>query len=353
MKHTRIHLFNRHSFAVTLLSLLLLVCLTGCSLTGTGGAGNSAGSVSGSTSNTTGTSEAQTGSTASFPAELTAADDSFSFIWLSDTQYYCSDYPEIFQTMSGWITANASSMNAAVVLHTGDLVDDGSDETQWSTAVSCMSAIAAQLPCVVLPGNNDVVSKGNDEYQAFDSYFGKGSDATGTDGMLYCGDGASRALPLTAGGMQFILIALAWDADETTFAWANQILAQYADSTGIILTHDYLNKDIQRSDNGEAVFQAVVKPNANVKLVLCGHKSTAGLLSSDIDDNGDGTSDRTVLQLIADYQNETKGGDGFLRVLTFTPSAQKLTIRTYSPYTGTMNCYDADVDSYELSTAGW
>ena len=80
-------------------------------------------------------------------------------------------------------------------------------------------------------------------------------------------------------------------------------------------------------------------PNSSVKLVLSGHviDPPVGRLTST---RPDGTR---VHQILANYQTcaypcETldgvtvRGGNGFLRVLRFDPTARTISVTTYSPY---------------------
>ena len=76
----------------------------------------------------------------------------------------------------------------------------------------------------------------------------------------------------------------------------------------------------------------VVVPNPNVRLVLCGHSHAVFHNAVMIDDDGDGVPDRKVYQLLANYQEEEKGGLGYLCILTFDPLTDQLAVSTYSPY---------------------
>jgi hypothetical protein len=49
-----------------------------------------------------------------------------------------------------------------------------------------------------------------------------------------------------------------------------------------------------------------------------------------------------VHTLLADYQNRANGGDGWLRLLEFSPAANEIQVRTYSP---TRDEYETDEDS--------
>jgi len=283
-------------------------------------------------------------------ADTAAPGGAYTFVWMSDTQYYSASYPEIFSSMTEWIAGNEAEQNIKAVFHTGDLTDDGADSAQWENAVSAMSTLSGVVPYTVLAGNKDVSIGGSDsDYSAFLKYFG----ACGGGSVLRDGSGEAMALLLEAGATKYVVLALGWNADDGALSWANGVLAEYPDRVAIVTTHDYLDKKAELSENGERIYREIVEPNANVRLVLCGHKYCAARRTTEIDDDGDGAADRTVYQLIADYQNGENGGDGFMRLLTVDEAAKTLTVRTYSPYMDKYDCFSADEDEFTLSIADW
>ena len=99
----------------------------------------------------------------------------------------------------------------------------------------------------------------------------------------------------------------------------------------------------------QQLYEEIVVPNPNVRLVLCGHHHAAGKRVSELDDDGDGRTDRTVYQLLADYKDAPKGGGGFIRLLTFDPTAKKIRVHTYSPYLDQTSFYeDPETDTFEI-----
>ena len=132
-------------------------------------------------------------------------------------------------------------------------------------------------------------------------------------------------------------------------AWTNSILAKYPDRYAILGVHSYMHETGVLTTLGKGIYQKIVVPNPNVRLVLCGHHHAAGRKSTELDDNGDGQTDRTVYQILADYQSAGQGGGGFLRLLTFDKAANRLRVRTYSPYLEKNSFYeDPDIDTFEL-----
>ena len=60
-----------------------------------------------------------------------------------------------------------------------------------------------------------------------------------------------------------------------------------------------------------------------------------------LDDDGDGQEDRTVYQIIANYQREGDlGGSGYIRFLRIDEEAGLLRMYSYSPVLDDFNYYD-------------
>jgi len=97
-----------------------------------------------------------------------------------------------------------------------------------------------------------------------------------------------------------------------------------------------MNIDGTRTTNGDHIWQDFVVHHADqIFLVLCGHNHGENMRTDIVDGY-------TVYQLLADYQDRTNGGNGWLRVLKFIPSEDTVTVQTYSPY---LDQYEIDADS--------
>ncbi|MBD5046369.1 hypothetical protein GUF44_03195, partial [Xanthomonas citri pv. citri] len=73
--------------------------------------------------------------------EIPPAKDMYTFVWMSDTQYYAESYPHIFDKQTEWIKDNQKQLNIKYVFHTGDIVDDSADIRQWKNADRSMSVL--------------------------------------------------------------------------------------------------------------------------------------------------------------------------------------------------------------------
>ena len=70
-----------------------------------------------------------------------------------------------------------------------------------------------------------------------------------------------------------------------------------------------------------------LKGNRNLFLMLCGHSTGEAMRQ---DTNGGST----VYSLLSDYQTHNRGGNGWLRLLEFSPSNHVIRVQTFSPWTG-------------------
>jgi hypothetical protein len=265
----------------------------------------------------------------------------YTFVWMSDTQYYSESYPHIFKRMTEWIAEKQQELNIKYVFHTGDLVDVAEDEVQWNHANDAMSILDKQnIPYGVLAGNHDVGHKTGD-YNQYSKYFGeerfKGKDYYGES---YKNNRGHYDL-ISVNGNDFIMIYMGWGVSDEDIAWMNQVLAKYPDRMAILNFHEYLLVSGNRSPIGNKIYEEVVIPNKNVIAVLSGHYHDSETLVDEVDDNKDGTTDRKVYQMLADYQGGPEGGQGFMRLLHVNPVENKIYVKTYSPYLNRYNYYDS------------
>ncbi len=93
---------------------------------------------------------------ASSPANSDGLGGNFSIIWITDTQYLTESYPTYFDSLCRWIVNNADKYNVKMVVHTGDLVEDEGNTSNWDNANRSMSILLdAGIPYCWNAGNHD------------------------------------------------------------------------------------------------------------------------------------------------------------------------------------------------------
>ncbi|MGG1246464.1 metallophosphoesterase [Bacillus spizizenii] len=285
--------------------------------------------------------------------EIPPAKDMYTFIWMSDTQYYAKSYPHIFDRQTEWIKDRHKHLNIKYVFHTGDIVDDSADIRQWKNANRSMSVLDKRgIPYGVLAGNHDVGHK-DGSYRAFGKYFGSDRfDKKLHFGGSYKNNRGHYDL-ISSNGNDYIMLYMGWGITNEDIAWMNQVLKKHPDRMAVLAFHEYLLVSGNRSPIGEKIFKKIVKPNPNVVMVLSGHYHSAMRKTDELDDDGDGKPDRLVHQMLADYQGGPEGGQGYLRLLQFDQANDMVHVSTYSPHLQDKNYYDTDTygnkDEFTLS----
>jgi hypothetical protein len=276
---------------------------------------------------------------------------------LPDTQYYAAAYPEVFAGQTSWILAERTALHIAAVLHVGDIVD-GDTAAQWTVANPAMRTLDGFVPYVVVPGNHDTDSN---RKTLIDNYFGPASMPWIT-GTMTAGQIENNYALVDIGPQKWLILGLEFGPRDAVVAWADTILKAYPTTPAILLTHAYLYSDgtrynvavagtdstkdsyqwwypqyylftpSQGINDGEMLWQKLVLPNPNVRLVFCGHQTGWARETST---RPDGTR---VHQMLSDYQwykidqSDYYGGSGYLRVVQLDYGKKTIAVQTYSPY---------------------
>ncbi len=264
--------------------------------------------------------------------------ENFTVIVLPDTQHYSEKHPQIFDNQTQWITENRENLNIVFVTHLGDIVNQWTDLNSWENANNSMSKLGENMPWGISPGDQDGAPY-RENLSNYNTYFGceRFSDKNWYGGA-YRNRNANNYQLFSAGGDDYIIIHLQYAPSDDILIWANDIITEYSNRKVIISTHDYMASfGINvRSDVGERIWQNLVKPHSDqIFLVLSGHWPEEGRRT-------DTVGGFVVHQLLADYQFRPNGGNGWLRILEFSPSHDKIFVKTYSPYLGK---YETDSDS--------
>ena len=295
-----------------------------------------------------------------------AADGSWTVVALPDTQYYANNERRyrFAVEQTDWIAANADAENIAFVSHEGDLVQEGDVTEQWDRMDEAMATLDGVVPYSTLPGNHDYAetrdrSSGLDNYgdyfgaSRFDGYDWYGG--TGPDG-----EESNSYQLFSAGGYDFLHLALEWETRDTALEWAQGVLDRYPERPTIVTTHAYLTdgdknggndsdpgrtRYIEEEDDdgnpGQQIWKRLIEPNPQVFMVLNGHYHEN--LNQDADPQTSGeyhqvsenSGGQSVYEMLANYQSRDGSGFSLLRLISFEPGAgdpDRIRVRTYNPY---------------------
>lgn len=226
-----------------------------------------------------------------------------------------------------------------------------------------------KVPYAFAPGNHDIGEGGRSEVRNTDMYnhfmpYEKYSKAPNFGGAFADGKMDNTWHTFKAGGINWLVLALEFGPRDTVLEWAATVIEKHPKHKVIITTHAYMYSDDTRMskerdhkwlpqeyglgkatgkdavNNGEQMWDKLVKNYANVMFVFSGHvlnDGTGALVSEGIHGN-------KVYQMLANYQGGVdgteKGGNGFLRIITIDPGNSTISVKSYSPY----------IDEYKTET---
>jgi len=258
----------------------------------------------------------------------------FTIVVLPDTQLYSESYPLVFSNQTQWIVNNAATMNILFVTHEGDIVNVVGTISQWNNANASLSKLDNNVPWGVLPGNHDY--SGTD-FTNYNNYFGytRFSGETWYGGGYPTDTNINSYQLFSSGADDYLIFHFQNSPSAAVLAWANTTIDSYPTRRVIVTTHDYMSGST-RTTAGNAIWNGFIRHHADqVFLVLSGHSIGEAQRTDTVDGHN-------VYQLLANYQDRTNGGNGWLRTLSFHPAEDKVYVRTYSPY---LKSYEIDSNS--------
>jgi len=292
-----------------------------------------------------------------------------TLVAIPDTQFYAQSFPDTFNTMMQWIVDETPSRDIRMAMHMGDITDNN-NTLEWSRSLEAIGRLNNTTPYILAQGNHDVGPGGNaaDRSTRMNDYFPVSvvSLQPTFGGTLEPGRVENSYSLFDWGGRDWIVIALEWSPRDATLAWAGSILDQHADRDAIVITHAYMHRDERRMDHledtfsgspysygtasdpggvndGGDIWRGLITQHDNVRMVLSGHITGDGILSSTT------PLGNTVHQMLVDYQSLRFGGDGFLRYYEIVPGSNTVRARTFSPKenrykTGPTNHFEFELD---------
>jgi len=253
----------------------------------------------------------------------------YTIAWISDTQHYSMDHPDTFAAMTAFLRDSARRMNLSYIVHTGDIVGSRRSEEQWQNAVRAMSSIA-HLPAGVCAGNHDVGSKVDYAYYA--RYFGENQVSYRE---CYGGsfqDNRGHYDLIQAGNSRLLFLYMGYSVTDEGIAWMREVIEAHPDRAVIICTHAYFDTNLSLLSDGERIHDEIAVKYPNVYMVLSGHRYNVACVPEELDDDGDGVPDRTLYQMICNYQAAgTEGGGGYMMFFEIHEAEGFINCYTYSP----------------------
>jgi hypothetical protein len=264
----------------------------------------------------------------------------------------------IRRTTTNWIVENQKERNIAAVLHLGDITNHNAP-AEWENAVKAMDVLNGKVPYALVPGNHDYSTGGTcrDRTTLLNEYFPlQKMKSLGTLDSVYDKEPdrlENSASLFSAGGRDFVVIALEFGPRKDVVRWANEVAAKHKDRAAILITHAYMYSDETRYDwkkygpkqvwnphsypvakatgddvsDGEELWSNLVSRHENFQFTLNGHVLNDGLgrLTSQT------PGGRNVPQMLVNFQMKPQGGDGWLRLMEIDSTGKHVKVIDYSP----------------------
>ncbi len=297
---------------------------------------------------------------------------SWSMVLLPDPQTYVkfARNQPVFDLMTAWIQENTDALHLKMVLCTGDLVEQNNflnpngangnqpSKSQWEAVSAAFDRLNGRVPYLTATGNHDYgfVSAEN-RHTFYNDYFPVDKNFLNQKLLRDVGFDGDHNPSLTNAtyemttpyGKKLLFMVLEFAPRDAVLEWALKVVNQdkYTDHSVILLTHSYLNSKsahietegypLKDRNYGKAVFDKLVQPSKNIRMVFSGHigvpNDIMGHIGFRTDKNAAG---KTVSQMVFNAQAlgggwHGNGGDGWLRILEFLPDGNTVKVKTFSP----------------------
>lgn len=277
---------------------------------------------------------------------------SFTLPVLPDTQFYSrysasQFYPQYgtnpFEVQTQWLVDHQDELDIPFVVHVGDVVDQEWVGGEWDAAVKAMNILTdGGLRYSVLPGNHDVADMGarssvGNSWQYLQRFSASQMQAQGGDALLGTfQDGLSSAYLFEAEGHEWISLAIAWNASDDTFAWAQGILDAHPNTPVVLSSHAIINiAEDQVSPAywwwGDHLWENLIRSNDQIIVTLNGHFH-GSTMQQRTNDAGN-----PVYQILTDAQMAADGGNGIMTMLEFDLTNDRIDVETISPWVAVKN----------------
>ncbi len=286
----------------------------------------------------------------------------WTLVVLPDTQNLAQDFPAAFVRQTKWIVAHRRRHDIRFVVHEGDITNHNVP-AEWENARDALRVLRrGRVPFALLPGNHDLGPEGRatDRTTLLNDYFSpRDYRHSAAVGYFEAGRMENTWHELSTPTGRFLIVMLEFGPRHAVLDWAGAVIAARPQHRVIVVTHAYLYSDSTRYDwaargssqrwnphsyplasagsgavsDGEEMWQRLVRPHPNVRLVLNGHVLNDG--------TGHLASERPhgprVHQVLANYQSGVEprrpyGGGAYLRLMQFLPDGKTVRVRSYSPW---------------------
>jgi hypothetical protein len=268
------------------------------------------------------------------------ADGDYTIAVIPDTQYMAESHPQAMKNYFNWLKDNAKDKNIKLAISVGDIVNTASSTAQWKVAADSYAYLDGVIPYVVTPGNHDGYRP---NYGNFNAYFpfSKYSKEPSFGGAMVEGNTENTYYTYKIGDLDYLVLAMDFGPSDAILAWADEVIAANPDKRVIITTHSYMyhngeqiNKNhhhypssyLGDANNGDDMWNELVRKHENIVLVVSGHIGYSDLVvREDIGDHGN-----QVQQVLVDAQYMNPQDLSMVMLMTFKEGSNNVDVNWYS-----------------------
>lgn len=309
----------------------------------------------------------------------------YSFAVIGDTQCMIQHAREFNSTANvekiyNYVIDNAKTKNINHVFHLGDIVQYtwpnwGNTEEIKNNMYKEMEISYQQIGR--MDGKLDYsLVRGNHEPDfLYDEYFGVNSTYTNYGSHIeeYYINSTNSIHYFSAGNLDYMVVTLDFGAGDLVLNWANERIAAHPNHNVIITTHAYMHIDGQllndnhgvspyrngandplyntamgeTANNGDDMWNKLIKKHSNIVLVLCGHDSTEDVVVTQLKgDNGNIVTNMLIDPQAMDTKYKSQGGVGGVAMFYFSNGGKDVEVRYWSTV---QNAYIKTSNQYKIT----
>ena len=261
-------------------------------------------------------------------------ESNYHFVFIPDPQKLVYLNPHMFHAQVAWVKQWYTRANIAMTAFLGDVVDHSDAREEWERASVAISMLDHDdIPYLMTAGNHD--------YDAADTYLGYFGPYRFKDKSYVKGYAPSRYSSygiMEAGSYIYLWLMVDMKHLSSDMQWCRQVLDQHPELPTLVLSHDILYKNtahqLEESPNGRLIWEQLVDPYKQVFMTVNGHYDGTGY---QVRSNQQGMD---VIQLLINYQDSYRGGNGWLRLAEFDEARNQIMFRTFSPWVDQMAAFE-------------
>ncbi len=261
----------------------------------------------------------------------------YTFAVVGDTQTIVVKKPGNLHYVYDWLINNKEKEKLAFVMGVGDITDTTAGvDSEWQEAMEQILRLEeADIPFSIVRGNHDSADFFN-RYYPYNEYKDTVSGA-------YNGSMANTYQKFTIRNRNFLVLALDCGPTDDMLAWAESVIVANPDYNVIITTHSYLYRDGTTHDsgdlwpvgnnNGEDLWQELVRKHSNIRLVLNGHDPVSRIITNQTA----GDKGNIVTSMLIDGQYDDSNdiaaggpGEGLVALLHFSEDSDEIQVEYVS-----------------------